>query len=245
MSAHVKHVIWAITAIIVGVGIFWVRGIYETRQAQIMKDRDVEISKNQATVANAQKTVQNAQQANTAIDYQTKAQIAQLQQQLAARPDSAQIRAIVEAALPGTQSVVGRDAQGNPIIGFADTQGNRDVINQAVTNAKICNVNLSDCQQKQANLNTIIGAQNNEIAADKSTIDLQLKQMNDLRKFQVPRWTLLMGAGKSQGSSFQSAQSYQPVLGIDYRLTNRFGVFGLAQNKSAAAGISWHFGAIR
>lgn len=225
-----------------GVGALAIRSKVEAYKVDRMAKRDEVIAENQVKAANAEKTVQNAQEANRGIDAQTKAQISQLQVELASKPDSTQIRAIVEASLPGVKTVSATDAMGLPVLAIPDTQETRDAINRAATNAKICNVNLSDCEAKQANFQTIIQSQQTELNADKSTISLQQKDITDLRKNQVPRWTAMLGVGKTQASNFQDPQSYQPFLGLDYRLTSRIGVFGAAQNKSAAAGISWHFG---
>lgn len=232
VSPHVKHIIWAVAFAVSVIGGLAIRGKFEERKAQIEADRDKAIAANQVTS-------KNAQQAVGTIDAQTKAQIANLQAQIASKPSSAELRAILATSLPGAGAVQATtDARGNAVLAMADTQANRDAINKAVIDHQICLTGLDGCNKEKAKLEEAL-------AADQSTIELQQKDIKDLSKNQVPRWTLMAGVGKTQGTSFRDANNYQPVMGLDYRLSNRFGIFGLAQNKSAAAGISWRFGGTR
>lgn len=245
MTSHVKHIIWAVALLAGLISFLVIRGKYDAYIADRMAKRDETIAANQVKVVDSQKVVQSAEKANQAIDVQTRAQIADLQRQLAAKPDSATIRAIIESAVPGVKPVSSSDASGNAILSIPDTQANRDAINQAVVGKRVCDAQLGDCQAKQENYVKQIGALTMETTTMQSTIDLQAKDIKQLARNQVPRWTLLAGVGKTQGTTFQSTQSYQPLIGIDYRLAGRFGIGGLAQNKSAAVFLSWRFGSVK
>lgn len=244
LHSHVKHIIWALALGGTVVGGLVARGKYEAYITDRMAKRDEVVSANQVIAAQGKKDSQIDQNTVTARDAQNAKDIAVLQAKYAQQLTPAQMDAIIASRLAGMTLTQGKDAQGNATT-TVGTAALADTLNKATITQAICDSKLGTCEADKANLNQAIGKLNGTIIADEETMKLQRDQVKDLQKFQVPRWTMMLGAGKSQGSSFQQASSYQPVLGIDYRLTNRFGIFGLAQNKSAAAGISWHFGAIR
>jgi hypothetical protein len=65
---------------------------------------------------------------------------------------------------------------------------------------------------------------------------------------QVPRWTAMIGASKSgaiSGATASGASAYKPVAIIDYRFTNKLGIFAGAQQDGAIGGVSYRFGAPR
>lgn len=243
MNEHVKHIVWAVAAIVVVLGGLAVRGKYEAYITDRMAKRDEQISANQAKVAELQKGNKSDETAITARDLQNAKDIAALQAKASQPLTAAQVDAIIAARLSGTSLTKGKDAQGNETV-TVGTGYLADTLNKAAIAQQICDNNLSTCEADKANLNNEIGRQAGIIAADDNTIKLQGQQIDTLRKFQVPRWTAMFGVGKSQGSSFQDVNSFQPVLGLDYRLSRQFGVFGVVQNKTAAAGISWHFGGV-
>jgi hypothetical protein len=135
-----------------------------------LKAGQVRVKSNDATVATAQKTVDQAATSNSQIDDKTARQIAGLQQQLNSKPDSEQIRAIVQGALPGVKTVEAKDAQGNSVLAVADTQANRDAINRMDVDFKTCKFELDGCQQKQKNLMDTIAAKDTQIAAKDDSI---------------------------------------------------------------------------
>jgi hypothetical protein len=230
-----------VAAIVIVIGGLIVRGKYEAYVADRMAKRDEQVSANQvksAQLLNANKTDTTA---ITERDLQNARDIASLRAQASQPLTAAQVDAIIAARLSGFTS--GKDAQGNATT-TVGTGYLADTLNKYEINQAICDKNLGTCEADKANLNQIIGRMTAATALDQSTITLQGQQIKDLQKFQVPRWTAMFGVGKAQGLSFQTAQSYQPVLGLDYRLSKQFGVFTVVQNKSAAAGLSWHFGGL-
>lgn len=242
-TAHAKHIAIALIAFGGICGAFAVRGKYESIIADRMAKRDEQISANQAKVAELQKGNKSDETAITARDLQNAADIARLKAQASQPLTAAQVDAIIAARLAGANLTKGKDAQGNETV-TVGTGYLADTLNKASLNQAICDKNLGTCEADKANLNQIIGRQNETIATDEGTIKLQTQQIADMRKFQVPRNTLLFGVGKSQGTDFRTVNSYQPVLGYSYRLTKRFGVFGIVQNKSVAAGGTWNFGGV-
>lgn len=242
-STHAKHIAIALIAALGLCGVFAVRGKYEAYITDRMAKRDEQISANQAKVAELQKGNKSDETAITARDLQNAKDIAALQAKASQPLTAAQVDAIIAARLSGTSLTKGKDAQGNETV-TVGTGYLADTLNKAAITQQICDKNLGTCEADKANLNNEIGRQAGIIAADDNTIKLQGQQIDTLRKFQVPRWTAMFGVGKSQGSSFQDASAYQPVMGLDYRLSRQFGVFGVVQNKTAAAGISWHFGGV-
>lgn len=241
MSAHVKHIVWAIAAIVIVLGGLIVRGKYEAFVADRMAKRDEQISANQVKSAELQKANQSDTTAITARDLQNALDTATLRAQASQPLTQAQVDAIIAARLKDFTS--GKDAQGNATT-TVNTGYLADTLNKYGINQQICDKNLSTCEADKANLNQIIGRQIAATALDQGTIKLQAQQIKDMEKFQVPRWTAMFGVGKTQGTNFQSVQSYQPVLGLDYRLSRQFGIFTVVQNKSAAGGLSWHFGSV-
>ena len=241
MSSHVKHIVWAVAAMVIVIGGLIVRGKYEAMVADRMAKRDEQISANQVKSAQALKDNKTDTDSITKRDLQNAVDVAALKAQASQPLTAAQVDAIIAARLSGATR--GKDAQGNDTT-TVNTGYLADTLNRYGINQQICDKNLSTCEADKANLNQIIGRLTKTEETDQGTIKLQGDQIKDLRKFQVPRWTAMFGVGKSQGTSFQSANSYQPVMGLDYRLSKQFGVFGIVQNKSAAAGISWHFGGV-
>jgi hypothetical protein len=59
----------------------------------------------------------------------------------------------------------------------------------------------------------------------------------------IPRWTGMFGVAKRSGTTFATQSSYQPWGGLDFRLTNRYGIVATVQSGSAALGVSVRFGA--
>lgn len=242
-STHLKHVTIAIIVGAALIGALIVRGKYEAYVTDRMARRDEQISANQAKAAQLKSDNKTDNNTITARDLQTAVETATLRAQASQPLTAAQVDAIIAARLAGANPVKGKDAQGNDTV-TVGTGYLADTLNKFSINQQICDKNLSTCEADKANLNQIIGRQTTMIATDESTIKLQGQQIATLQKFQVPRWTAMFGVGKSQGSDFRSVNSYQPVMGLDYRLSKQFGVFGIVQNKSAAAGISWHFGSV-
>jgi predicted secreted protein len=147
-----------------------------------LKAGQVRVKNNDATVATAQKTVDAAATSNQQIDDKTARQIAGLQQQLNSKPDSAQIRAIVQDALPGVKTVEAKDAQGNSVLAVADTQANRDAINQAEVSFKSCRFELDGCQQKQKNFLDVIAAKDQQLAAKDDSIKTLKENLDRAQK---------------------------------------------------------------
>lgn len=241
MNPHVKHIVWAVAAIVIVIGGLIVRGKYEAFVADRMAKRDEQISANQIKSAQLLNANKSDTTAISTRDLQNAVDTAALRAQASQPLTPAQVDAIIAAKLSGFTS--GKDAQGNATT-TVGTGYLADTLNKYGINQEICDRNLSTCEADKANLNQIIGRLTTATALDQGTIKLQGDQIKDMQKFQVPRWTAMFGVGKSQGSSFQAANSYQPVLGLDYRLSKQFGLFTVVQNKSAAAGISWHFGGL-
>jgi hypothetical protein len=243
LGTHVKHIVIAVLAVgCVIAGIV----IYEKYQAAIverMAARDEKISQNQVAVAQAQKANQVDQGSITARDAANAQQVAFWQAKALQALTPAQADALIAQRLANFKPVQGQDAQGNATT-TVSTANLADFLNKADVAQHVCDSNLGTCEADKATLNGIIARDADIQKTDQGTIKLQGDQIKDLQKFQVPRWTLMAGVGKTQGTNFNDANSYQPVIGIDYRLTNRFGVFGLAQNKSAAFGLSWRFGSL-
>lgn len=241
MNLHIKHILITVIAAGAIVGAFVVRGKYDAAIADRMAKRDEQISANQIKTAQIQKDNKTDTNAITERDLQNAREIAALRAQASQALTPAQIDAIIAARLSGGNPVKGKDAQGNDTT-TVGTGYLAETLNGYIISQQICDKNLSTCEADKANLNQIIGRMTTAAVADQNTIKLQGQQISDLQKFQVPRHMLLFGVGKSQGTSFNDVNSFQPVIGYSYRLTDRFGVFGLAQNKSAAAGLTWNFG---
>lgn len=241
MSPHVKHIVWAVAAIVIVIGGLIVRGRYEAFVADRMAKRDEQISANQLKSSELQKANQSDNTAITTRDLQNAVDTAALHAQASQPLTAGEVDAIIAERLKGFTS--GKDAQGNATT-TVNTGYLADTLNKYGIDQQICDKNLSTCAADKADLNQIIGRMTTATALDQGTIKLQGDQIKEMQKFKVPRWTAMFGVGKSQGTNFQTVQSYQPVLGLDYRLSRQFGVFGVVQNKSAAGGLSWHFGSV-
>lgn len=174
---HVKHLLIAV--VICVVVWFGVSRWSETRMklAQIESASAEKIKANDAQAATA---LSQAAAANQQIDATTKAKLDGLQAQLNSKPTTEQIWGIVQSVLPGVQVVQAKDQQGNAVIAVADTQANRDAINQADVSFKSCKFNLDDCQQKSANN---LAALNVVIAAKQSTIEAQTLEIKQLKEW--------------------------------------------------------------
>ncbi|HEV7522988.1 MAG TPA: hypothetical protein VGP89_17940 [Candidatus Angelobacter sp.] len=164
--------------IVLFIGVAWLR----SHDARLRMEGDIRVHEEQAkhnaatvktndiVVAGAQKTVVAAEQSNVVIDQKTKLQLAGLQAQLNSKPDADQIRSIVQAALPGVQTIAAKDAAGNAVLAVADTQQNRDAINSKDVEFKTCQFKLSDCEQKQANFLSIIAAKDTQLTAQAGSV---------------------------------------------------------------------------
>lgn len=243
MTEHVKHIVWAVAAIVIVLGGLAVRGKYEAMVAERMAKRDEQISANQAHTAELQKANKSDENAITARDLQNALNNAKLSQQASQPLSAAQVDAIIAARLAGLNASRGKDAQGNETI-TVGSGALADRLNKDYIAKQICDNNLGTCEADKANLNQIIGRLTKQTETYAGTIKLQNGQMADMRKSMVPRWTAMFGVGKSQGTNLQDINSYQPALGLNYRFSKQFGVWGMVQNKSAAGGISWNFGGV-
>lgn len=229
-STHAKHIAIALIAFAGICGALAVRGKYETMVADRMAKRDEQIAANKATVQTAKETI-------ITTDAATSAKVNAIQARLATTPTTEQVKDIIQSSLSGVRAETFTDAQGKKIIGVEDTPEHRQAINKATVDYQTCQFNLDGCAAARKQLEGIV-------AKDEDTIKLQDKQMADMRKFMVPRWTAMFGVGKSQGTNLQDINSYQPAMGLNYRFSKQFGVWGMVQNKSAAGGISWNFGGV-
>lgn len=232
LHTHIKHFLITaalITGALIGLKMY---AAYQTHIAEVMAQRDEQIAANQNTVKQSQNVI-------TVKDTETEAKLADLRRQLNQKLDSNQAQGLIKTMLPGVNVTSTKDQQGNSLISIPDTQENRDKLNQVSTDYKSCIYNLDACSTARTQYEKVI------IPAKDDTIKRQADQIVDLKKYQVPKWTLLAGVGKSQGTTFQDVNSYQPFLGLGYRFTSRYGVFTAVQNKSAAVGIMWSFGSVK
>lgn len=165
-------------AIALTIAFCWLRAhdAWKDMQSDI-KVRDAQIKANQQTVKAdtatfnaAQGTIDKATAANSAADDTLKRQLAGVQAQLDAKPNSEQVKQIIQSALPGVQTVTAHDDKGNAVIAVEDTQANRDVINQKDADFKACKFNLDDCETKQKNFETIIAGKDTQIQTQLGTI---------------------------------------------------------------------------
>lgn len=188
MTLDKKHIIiLAIAAIaLLFVGMAWLRAhdAWKDMQADLRvhskeeKAADTTVQKNQAMVADGDKSIAQANKNIGQIDADTRRKLDGLQAQLDSKPDAAQIRTIVQQALPGVKTVEAKDAAGNSLIAVADTQENRDLINAKDVAFKSCQFNLDDCQQKQKQFQAIIDTQGQQISALQGSVTA-LKTSND------------------------------------------------------------------
>lgn len=242
-STHVKHILVALIFAGALIGVFVARGVYESRVADRMAKRDEQISANEVKKAQSQKANQTDNNAITARDLQTAVENAALRSRASQPLTPAEVEEIISARLAGANPVKGKDDKGNETV-TVGTGYLADTLNKFSINQQICDKNLSTCEADKKNLNDIIGRMTNDAKTDAGTIKLQADQLKDLSKFVVPKNMLFFGVGKTQGTSFQDVNSYQPVIGYGRRLTSRFSVMGFAQNKSAAIGGLWNFGGV-
>jgi hypothetical protein len=240
MWLHVKHLLIVTAILLIAYISFRSYVSMEIQRSRIDQDTAVKVKEAEVKVAAAQQKGQVAEQANVVVDKTTAKQLAALKSQLAKHPDLATVKKMVEAALPGVKVNTS-----NNKISVDDSQATRDAINKVTVEYKVCTTDRDGCQAKQANLQTIITSREEELAVNRGTIKTQGNDITDLRRNQVPRWTVMFGVGKTQGNNISDVAAYQPVLGLDYRLTQRFGIFTVAQNKAVAAGISFRFGGVR
>lgn len=176
-STHAKHVV--ITGGLCLTAIFCLRAWKDGQVslAKIESETRVKVAEDQKAAAAAQKVKETAGKAIVVNDAATNAKLADLQRQLNAKPDSAQIRSIVETALPGVKTVQATDAAGKPVLAVEDTQANRDAINAKDVEFKSCKFSLGNCEQNtllyKQSLDAdqvIIGRQNDQIKSDEGEI---------------------------------------------------------------------------
>jgi len=182
-SAHLKHLLIAAGALLVCW--FGVTRYADMRVelAKITAGSAEKIKANEATQKQAQTTIDTAQHNISAIDADRDRRLDGLEKQLNSKPDSAEIRATVEQALQGVKTVEAKDAQGNAVLGVADTQENREAINKADVAFKSCRFNLDDCTQKQTQYQTIIAGKDVQIGALKDTVKTKDDTIKELTRF--------------------------------------------------------------
>jgi len=183
LTTHAKHLLIAAGCLAL---LWFVASRYmETRVklATIQATSTEKIKANDKTFQQAQTSIDTSSKNVQAIDTDTKQKLAGLQQQLNSKPDSEQIKKIVQGLLPGVQTVQAKDAQGNPLIAVADTQENRDKINEADVAFKSCRFELDGCQRKQTEFLNTITQQGVQIEALKGTVQT-LKETNK----ELTRW---------------------------------------------------------
>lgn len=198
LTAH--HFLYPIlAAIVIFCGLAWLRAHDAWKDFQAdkrvaeekIKTNNAAVTKNDATVATAQKTVEAGTASNAKIDNNTAAELAKVKQQLASKPDSAEIQAMLKAAIPGLALQQSKDAGGNAVLAVADTQANRDLLNQVDADFKSCKFDRDGCEAKNKNftevivpaLNTQIQALNGTIAAKNDTIAQREKELKAATSF--------------------------------------------------------------
>lgn len=182
-TAHAKHIV--IAAGILLTAFFGLRAWKDgaVKMAQIDAETKIRAAESQKVVAQAQEGTQAAQKTIVVNDSNTTARLNELQRQLNAKPDSAQVKSIIETALPGVKTVQATDAQGKPVLAIEDTQANRDAVNQMDVAFKSCTLKSSNCEANTLQYKAII-------ENDKTIIgqkDLQLidyeKEIKKLKTF--------------------------------------------------------------
>jgi hypothetical protein len=148
-----------------------------------LKADAVKIKQNEAVGKAADTTITKATASNATIDKNTKARLDALQAQLNTKLNTDQAKGLVQNMLPGVQTVAAKDAQGNDVIAVADTQANRDALNQADVNFKSCVFNRDDCLAKQKNFLDIIAADNQKIGERDATINTLKEDNKKLKSF--------------------------------------------------------------
>jgi hypothetical protein len=182
--------------------VFWELGwrtinAYKDVQKNIAA-RDVKIEQNNATVKANEQTVTKAQtQVDTGLtaihagDAERDRKLNDLQAQLNSKPDSEQIKKIVQDAMPnlkGFQVITGAD--GKQYLSAPNTQENRDAINQQDVAFKSCKFSLDDCANARRTYETLIipgyvqqiTAMKGTIAAQNDTIALKDSDIKDLKR---------------------------------------------------------------
>jgi hypothetical protein len=182
-----KHYVgYGIAAVVaLAIASAWLRAhdAWKDMQADI-KVRDAKIQQNTATEHAAQSTINQAQSSNTAIDAATKLKLDGLQAQLNSKPDSDEIRTILQQSMPALKGVSEtKAADGTAMLSVADTQENRDIINRRDADFKACVFNRDDCEQKQQNYLTIIAAKDVLIKTKNDTISEQGNTIKEMSRF--------------------------------------------------------------
>lgn len=180
---HLKQLL--IAAGILAVCCFGVHAYVEMRVklTQIQTASAEKIKANEKTAAVANGNIAADQKTIAVIDQETKSKVNGLQAQLDSKPDSAQIKAIIQAEIPGLKMVAAKDAQGNAVVGFTDTPENREAVNRKDVEFKTCKFDLDGCQQKQARYLDIIANKDTVIAAKQATIDTQAGTIKELTRW--------------------------------------------------------------
>jgi len=176
-------VIAVIVIICLFVGYQWLKSHDAWKDFQ--KDLAVSQEKEKQNKQNEQKansTITTATASNVSIDAETKLKLADVQRQLANKPNSDQIQALIKAALPGV-NITSETIGGSSKLVIDDTQVNRDIINQADAGFKSCRFNLDDCQRKQTNFKTIVEQKDLIIASMQQTIDIKTKDLKEATRF--------------------------------------------------------------
>lgn len=136
---------------------------------RIKQNQAVE-KKDNATIATATSNIAADNAKNAAIDSDTKKKLDGVTQQLSKQLTTDDVRAILQQEIPKLNIHSTKDQNGNQILAVADTQENRDILNQADGAFKTCKFTLDDCQKKQANFLDIIKQKDDTIAAQQETI---------------------------------------------------------------------------
>jgi hypothetical protein len=159
-ATHIKHVV--IAAAFIGAAIFGITRYHDAsiELAKIDAATKEKVAIAQRDIAVAQASKQTAQQSIVTTDADTARKLASLQSQLNSKPDSSQIKTIIQEALPGVKTVEAKDAQGNAVLAVADTQENRDKINQADASFKSCRFSLDGCEANRLQFENVIKADN-------------------------------------------------------------------------------------
>jgi len=246
MSAHVKHVVWAVVAC-VGLLVIYI-GIErwkDIRAKEIDAQTQVAVALNKQKDAQAAQQVQEGQKTIVVADNDLRQRLVALEAERAQHPTSAQTQTQIQGMLPGVVVTSSKDNQGNPILSVPDTQLVRDTINGVSTDYKSCQFSLTDCKTAREQYEkVVVPGLNAQLQARQDTINQQERDLAGLRKRQVSPFMVGFGVGKIQGN-FNNVNSYQPDVLFGYRFDTRFGLFVNAQNKSVAAGVTWNIGGKR
>lgn len=186
MNLTKHHILYPILGVVVlFLGLAWLRShdAWKDMQADLRVATE-RVKLNNTTIVTQSKVVSQAETSNKTIDLDTQRKLASLQAQLSSKPDSAQIQAIVKAAIPSLRGVISTtDNTGQAILSVPDTQENRDAINKTDVAFKSCRFELDGCTAKQANYLIEIEALKATTAAQKDTIDTQAQSIRELKSF--------------------------------------------------------------